>query len=222
MKKIYLILALLLVGEMIYAQSRSRSRSRSRSQVDVTTEFGIMGGVNFNSPKISALNTGGNELSDVGQGNIGFHIGLYSTIDFELFAIQPEVYYSQQGGIYKVNATQEHEFKLSLIQIPVLGRYNFLEYFHALVGPQFGIPIQAEVSFSGGSGVDVKDQIKGLDVAAVIGLGLTIPEYNVSGSLRWSKGFSEMIDEAGTSAGSVTSLKNSMIQISASYTFGDK
>ncbi|SMD37054.1 Outer membrane protein beta-barrel domain-containing protein [Reichenbachiella faecimaris] len=220
MKKSLFIIALLLVSQLMYAQSRSRSRSRSRTQVQ--TEFGVMGGVNFNSPKINALNTGGSELSDVGTGNIGFHVGIYATIDAELFAIQPEIYYSMQGGKYKINNTQEHEFKLNMIQIPVLGRYNFLEYFHALAGPQFGIPIQAEVSFSGGSGVDVKDQIKGLDVAAVIGIGLTIPEYNVSGSLRWSKGFSEMIEEAGTSAGSVTSMKNSMIQISASYAFGDK
>ncbi|WP_420579650.1 porin family protein [Reichenbachiella sp.] len=220
MKKILLILALLFVNELTQAQSRNRSRSRSRSQVDVTSEFGIMGGINFNNPKINALNTGGNELSDVGQGNFGFHIGLYSTIDFEMFAIQPEVYYSQQGGKFKVNTTQENEFKLSLIQIPLLGRYNFLEYFHVLAGPQFGIPIQAEVSFSGGSPTDVKDQIKGLDVAAVIGIGVTIPEYKVNGSLRWSKGFSQMIEEPGTTSGSVTSLKNSMIQISASYAFG--
>lgn len=218
MKKSLLILVLLIVSQLMYAQSRSRSRSRS--QVQAEAEFGIMGGINFNNPKVNALNTGGNELSDVGDGNFGFHVGLYSTIDFELFAIQPEVYFSQQGGKYMVNATQEHEFKLSLIQIPLLGRYNFLEYFHALAGPQFGIPIVAEVSFSGGAGTDVKDQIKGLDVSAVLGIGLTIPEYNVSGSLRWSKGFSEMIDEAGTSAGSVTSLKNAMIQISASYAFG--
>lgn len=222
MKKIYLLLALLLVSQLIMAQSRSRSRSRSRSQVEATAAFGVMGGINFNNPKINALTTGGNEVTDVGDGNFGFHVGLYSTIDFELFAIQPEVYFSQQGGKYRINATQEHEFKLSLIQIPLLGRYNFLEYFHVLAGPQFGIPIQAEVSFSGGSPTDVKDQIKGLDVAMVLGIGLTIPEYNVSGSLRWSRGFSEMIDEAGTSAGSVTALKNSMIQISASYAFGDK
>ncbi|WP_422361916.1 porin family protein [Reichenbachiella sp.] len=218
MKKLLLILALLCVNELVHAQPRNRSRSRS--QVNVTSEYGIMGGINFNSPKINALNTGGNELSDVGEGNFGFHIGLYSTIDFELFAIQPEVYFSQQGGKFKVNATQENEFKLSLIQIPLLGRYNFLEYFHVLAGPQFGIPVQAEVSFSGGSPVDVKDQIKGLDVSAVIGIGVTIPEYKVNGSLRWSKGFSEMIEEPGTTSGSVTSLKNSMIQISASYVIG--
>ncbi|MEP2026727.1 MAG: porin family protein [Reichenbachiella sp.] len=219
MKKLLFLLVLLSVSQLMYAQNRSRSRSRSQSKAEV--EFGVMGGVNFNSPKINAFDTGGSELSDVGSGGISFHIGIYSTIDVELFAIQPEIYYSMQGGKYSINNTQEHEFKLNLIQIPILGRYNFMEYFHVLAGPQFGIPIQAEVSFSGGPGVDAKDQIKGLDVAAVIGVGLTIPEYKVSGSLRWSKGFSEMIDEAGTSAGSVTSLKNSMIQISASYAFGD-
>ncbi|MEP5362590.1 MAG: porin family protein [Reichenbachiella sp.] len=220
MKKLLFLAALLFVSDIIEAQSRKRPSSRSRSQVNVTSEYGIMGGINFNGPKINALNTGGNELSDVGEGNFGFHIGLYSTIDFELFAIQPEVYFSQQGGKFKVNATQENEFKLSLIQIPLLGRYNFLEYFHVLAGPQFGIPIQAEVSFSGGTGIDVKDQIKGLDVSAVIGIGVTIPEYKVNGSLRWSKGFTEMIEEPGTTSGSVTSLKNSMIQISASYVIG--
>ena len=204
---------------MVSAQSRSRSRSRS--QVDVQTEFGIMAGVNFNNPKVNALNTGGTELTNVGSGNIGFHIGLYSTIDLELFAIQPEVYFSMQGGKYKVNNTQENEFKLNLIQIPVLYRYNFLEYFHVLAGPQFGIPIQAEVSFSGGASSDVKDQIKGLEFSGVLGLGLTIPEYNISGSLRWARGFTNMIDvENVTGSCSVAKLKDSMIQISASYAFG--
>ena len=184
-------------------------------------EFGVMAGINFNSPKINALNTGGNQLNDVGINSFGFHVGLYSTIDLELFAIQPEVYYSQQGGKYKVNNTQEHEIKMSFIQIPLLGRYNFLEYFHVLAGPQFGIPIQSEIAFAGGSPTDIKDQTKSLDVAAVIGIGLTVPDLGVNGSLRWSKGFSEMIDaENASGAGTVTSLKNSMIQISASYAFG--
>lgn len=184
-------------------------------------EFGMMGGINFNSPKINALNTGGTELKDVGTNSFGFHVGLYATIDAELFAIQPEIYFSQQGGKYKVNNTQEHELKMSFIQIPILGRYNFLEYFHVLAGPQFGIPVQSEVSFAGGSPTDIKDLTKGLDVAAVIGIGLTIPMVGVNGSLRWSKGFSQMIESGDASgAGTVTSLKNSMIQISASYAFG--
>ncbi|MEO9852547.1 MAG: porin family protein [Reichenbachiella sp.] len=191
------------------------------SSLFAQVEFGVMAGINFNSPKINALNTGGNQLNDVGINSFGFHVGLYSTIDLELFAIQPEVYYSQQGGKYKVNSTQEHEVKMSFIQIPLLGRYNFLEYFHVLAGPQFGIPIQSEIAFAGGSPTDIKDQTKSLDVAAVVGIGLTVPDLGVNGSLRWSKGFSEMIDaENATGAGTVTSLKNSMIQISASYAFG--
>lgn len=191
--------------------------SSAMAQVDV----GVMAGINFNSPKINALNTGGNELKDVGQNSFGFHFGLYTTIDFELFALQPEVYFSQQGGKYKVNTTQEHEVKLSFIQIPVLYRYNFLEYFHVLAGPQFGIPIKSEISFAGGSPIDIKDETKGLDVAAVVGVGLTIPQMGINGSLRWARGFSEMIDAEDISgAGAVTSLKNSMIQISASYSFG--
>ncbi|MEO9804203.1 MAG: porin family protein [Reichenbachiella sp.] len=191
------------------------------SSLFAQVEFGVMAGINFNSPKINALNTGGNQLNDVGINSFGFHVGLYSTIDLELFAIQPEVYYSQQGGKYKVNNTQEHEVKMSFIQIPLLGRYNFLEYFHVLAGPQFGIPIQSEIAFAGGSPTDIKDQTKSLDVAAVIGIGLTVPDLGVNGSLRWSKGFSEMIDaENASGAGTVTSLKNSMIQISASYAFG--
>jgi len=218
MKKVLFICCLLLVNQLIFAQSRSRSRSKSQVQ----TEFGMMGGVNFNNPKISALNTGGNQLSDLGSSNIGFHIGLYSTIDLELFAIQPEVYYSMQGGKYSVNNTQEFEMKMSFIQIPLLGRYNFLEYFHALLGPQFGIPIISEVVKTG-SGEDYKDYTKSLEISSVIGVGLTIPEYGISGSLRWVKGFSDMIDAENVSgSGNVTSLKNSMIQISASYAFGGK
>ncbi|UXX81231.1 PorT family protein [Reichenbachiella carrageenanivorans] len=184
-------------------------------------EFGLMGGVNFNSPKIDAINTGGHQLSDVGSSNIGFHLGLYATIDAALFAIQPEIYYSMQGGIFKINNTQEHELNMSFIQIPVLGRYNFLEYFHVLLGPQFGIPLKSEIAYASGSPVDIKAQTKGLDMSGVIGLGVTIPECNVSGSLRWSKGFSNMID-GDPADGRVTALKNSMIQISASFAFGDK
>lgn len=209
MKKIVLTLipCLLFVSNIVFAQ----------------VEAGVMAGINFNSPKISALTTGANEESDIGVNSFGFHVGLYATVDFELFAIQPEVYFSQQGGKYSFsNTTQEHEVKLSFIQIPILGRYNFLEYFHVLAGPQFGIPIINEISLAGGSPIDIKDQTKGLDVAAVIGVGLTIPDLGVNGSLRWSKGFSELIDgeTLNGGSGSVTSLKNSMIQISASYAFG--
>lgn len=207
MKKTIFILALILF----------MAKGTANAQVD----FGVMAGINFNSPKINALNTGGTELKDVGVNSFGFHVGLYATIDAELFAIQPEVYFSQQGGKYKVNNTQEHEIKLSMIQIPVLYRYNFLEYFHFLAGPQFGIPVQSEISFSGGAPTDIKDITKGLDVAMVLGVGLTVPEIGVNGSLRWARGFSQMIDAQGaTSAGTITSLKNSMIQISASYAFG--
>lgn len=207
MKKIILIL----VPVLMFLSGNSQA------QVD----FGVMAGINFNSPKINALNTGGTELKDVGINSFGFHVGLYATIDVEVFAIQPEVYFSQQGGKYKVNSTQEHELKLSMIQIPLMYRYNFLEYFHVLAGPQFGIPVQSEISFSGGSPTDIKDITKGLDVGMVLGVGLTVPEIGVNGSLRWARGFSDMIDAEGiTTAGTVTSMKNSMIQISASYAFG--
>ncbi|MEO9966232.1 MAG: porin family protein [Reichenbachiella sp.] len=184
-------------------------------------EFGMMGGLNFNSPKIDAIGTSG-ALSDVGSSSMGFHVGLYATIDFELFAIQPEIYYSMQGGTFKVNTTQENEVNMDFIQIPLLGRYNFLEYFHVLAGPQFGIPVKSEVSLSGGTPIDIKDFTKGLEVSAVLGVGINVPEVGISGSLRWARGLTNMIDidEASAGPGSVTSLKNSMIQISAAYAFG--
>ncbi len=129
-------------------------------------------------------------------------------VDYELadnmaISVQPQI--MGKGG--KQDETEQFfgsEFQLSYIEIPILFRYligsgNIQPFVEA--GPSIGFLSSAEVEFSDGDSIDIKDDLTGTDISLVFGAGANVPVGNNTffGALRIATGLSNIDD--GTDAG---------------------
>jgi outer membrane immunogenic protein len=156
--------------------------------------------------------------SDAKLGILG---GLYLTANLsEKIAIQPELYFSSMGS--KVNFDgDESTIKLGYLSVPVLLRYNITENVNLQLGPQLGFLMSAKAEADGDSG-DIKDDLKGIDFGAALGLGVDFGKFN--GGLRYVAGLSDINDISNSDLdGLDLTLKNSSFQIFVGYRlFGGK
>ena len=181
-------------------------------------KFGVKGGVNF-----SSIN--GDEAESF-DGRTSLHFGGVAEIMVsEKFAVQPELLYSAQGADY-----EENDFtgtvKLDYINVPVLAKFFVADGFSVEVGPQLGFLLSAKDEYDdlvgGGSGEeDIKDEAKGIDFAAALGLG-----YQTEGGLnfgaRYNVGLSKINDFDDTDPefdSSDISWKNGVIQVFVGFMF---
>ena len=189
--------------------------------------FGIRGGLNFSTASMnSAKQSPYTGPSNVGSGGVGFQFGMYGVMDFELFKIQPEVAYSIQKTKFDLGLNaQNPTYNISLIQIPILARYDFVEdKLHVHAGPRFGIPIVSKIEYAGGGSADIKDNTRGFEFSFVIGATgvIPIPDNEVGVTLRYIKGFTDMISEPfSQTPGGVSRYVGNMFQLSASYAFNN-
>lgn len=151
-------------------------------------KFGAKAGVNF-----SSIN---GDMADSFDGRTALHFGGVAEISVsEKFAIQPEILYSAQGADY-----EEEDFtgtvKVDYLNVPVLAKFFVAEGFSVEAGPQIGFLLSAkdEYDFDGGSGEDdIKDQAKGVEVAAALGLGYQL-ESGLNFGARYNIGLTEIND----------------------------
>ncbi|MGN6532965.1 MAG: porin family protein [Ginsengibacter sp.] len=128
-----------------------------------STHFGIKGGLNASSLNSSPSN------SDM-QTKIGFNAGFLAHIhtSSEYWAIQPEVYYSDEGA--KSKSTSDNKVDLGYINVPVLVQYMFGNGFRLEAGPQVGFLINAK-SKEGGTSTDIKSNMNSAVFSIPVGLG---------------------------------------------------
>ena len=162
-------------------------------------EFGLKGGLNFSSIKGDGIEGGDTRTSFHLGGLAHFHIN-------KMWAIQPELVYSGQGGSYSNGET----VKLNYINLPVLGQYMFGDGFRAETGPQFGFNVNAKSKFNGVE-TDVNDSFKGFALGWTFGLGY-LTKSNIGFDARYNLGLTD-ISENGSN------LKNGVWQIGLFYQF---
>ncbi len=128
-----------------------------------STHFGIKGGLNASSLNSSP------SISDM-QTKIGLNAGFLAHIHTasELWAIQPEVYYSSEGAKSKSNSADKME--LGYINVPVLVQYMFGNGFRVEAGPQVGFLMNAKAK-QGGTSTDIKNDLKSAVFSIPVGLG---------------------------------------------------
>ena len=124
--------------------------------------FGIKGGLNA-----SSLNYAGN--SDM-QTKIGFNLGLLAHIHThnKSWAIQPEIYYSDEGA--KSKAHNDIKTNLGFLNIPVLAQYMFDNGFRIEGGPQLNFLMSAKYK-NGNTSTDIKSRFNTADFSIPLGLG---------------------------------------------------
>jgi hypothetical protein len=154
--------------------------------------LGLRAGLNLSNNKFSA-----GSIDIKPDMKAGFLVGAYLTGNIsDNIAIQPELLFTTFGS----KGDDFGKTDLNYICIPVLLRYNFNEMVNIHVGPQFNMLMSAE-----NEGDDIKDDLKGLDVGALVGLGADFGPFNAG--VRYFAGLSNISEDDSFE------LKNSAFQI---------
>lgn len=180
---------------------------------------------------------------------VGFHAGGFVNFTFgQYIGLQPELLFSMQGGKQKlssivsqtalqyspvpINPNMRFSYTFDYINIPVLLDIKPFANFSILIGPQIGFNMYKSSTASAEgisetiSGNDFDDEFgedtfKSFDFAIVGGVQYTFIDHLTIGA-RYNFGltnaFSSSVNESGVDV-DVTGWKNSVIQISAGWTF---
>jgi hypothetical protein len=170
-----------------------------------TAHFGIKGGLNASSLNSTPSN------SDM-QTKIGFNLGLLAHIhtSSNQWAIQPEIYYSDEGAKSKSNSSAS--LNLGFINVPVLVQYMFDNGFRIEAGPQVGFLINAK-SKSSNVSVNVKDNFKKTNFSIPVGLG-----YLTSSGLGFDARYNFGISNLNNTSNS-TKIHSNVFQFGLFYQF---
>lgn len=141
----------------------------------------------FNAYNTSGDNTGSNEYK------IGLNIGMISHFHMgEQFALQPEIYFSQQGTSYKSNGN-DVDLNLNYVNIPVLFQYMFDNGFRIHAGPQLGLLASAKTKI-GNNNNDVKNNFNGTDIGVTVGMSYVKPSTGFGYDIRYNHGLTNIND----------------------------
>lgn len=185
-------------------------------------KFGLKAGLNI-------ANMGGDDMEDT-DSRLAPVFGAFVNFSLsEKVSFQPELLYSMKGA--KDSYTDSYEgvdvdidetARLDYLDIPLMFKFDVGGGFNLQAGPQLGLLLSAEIEQEGSSSVegmnisasetiDVKDDLKGMDLGLNIGAGYDFGALGVD--LRYNLGLSNIADyEDGD-------LKNSAIQVGVSYAF---
>ena len=189
MKKVLLIACIALFGFNVNAQGVS---------------FGAKAGVNFASLT-------GDDVDDL-DGRTSFHIGAVAEISIsEKFSVQPELIYSAQGAKESFEG-EDFELNVDYLNIPVLAKYYVAKGFSLEAGPQVGLLLSAKIK-AGGEEEDFKDEVKGIDFGANLGLGYKL-DNGLNFSAKYIVGLANISEDSDDS-----DVKNSVVQVSVGYSF---
>jgi hypothetical protein len=183
MKKV----SLLVLAMCVFAVSHSQIR------------FGVRGGLNIS-------NIVGKSVEGF-KSKAGIFIGGLAEVPvLEKLSVQPELFYSMEGG--KWDDEDGGKTSLSYIKLPVLAKYTLSSGFYGETGPQIGFLLKATDTWDGEK-QDIKEYLKKTDFSWVIGAGYYVrPEIGVH--VRYNVGLSSFYE----------SEKNSVFQVGVQYIFG--
>lgn len=199
MKKIFLLLGLIVfIASPLFSQD-GETASREIS-------FGVKAGVNFAS---ITGEIAGEDVDDF-DGRTGLHVGGVVNIPVsDVFAVQPEVVYSQQGF---TDEFMGYDIKgiFNFINIPVLADFTVAEGFSLQAGPQIGFTMTKDI--------EIEDETEEADdVESVIFDGAVGAQYRLPIGLffqaRYTFGLSNV------SSLSEDDVKNSVFSLSTGWFF---
>lgn len=195
MKKIMLILVVFTTTAIV-----------SNAQV----KFGVKAGLN-------GYTLGGDDVDgeDV-KTKIGFNAGGLVNIPIsQMFAFQPELIYSGEGGRI-TDGDDRANFNLNYINIPLLVQFTSTSGFYAEAGPQIGFLMSAKIDTKVGgvsSDQDIKDELKSTNFSAAVGAGFRMPSGLGIGA-RYNVGLGNISDDSNGD------IKTSGFQVGLSFLFG--
>ena len=170
--------------------------------------FGAKGGVNFS-------NFSGDGFSDFedGKARTAYHLGLVAEIPVSTrFSIQPELLYSAQGfDMVRIENSQDVEFQVDYITVPVMAKFYLVEGFNIHAGPQLGFLVENEISSEAGdTGLD-PENLNNFDLSLGLGAGYKFQSFFIYG--RYNAGMSEIYEDENVNT------KNSVVQAGIGFLF---
>ena len=168
---------------------------------------GIKGGLNI----YNINNNQGQKYDNL----LGFNLGLIGHVHLaKQLAFQPEIVYSAQGAKFTTAGVQT-KIQLGYINVPLLLQYMFDNGFRLQAGPQVGFLVNAK-SKTPNSNIDIKNNLKKVDVGLGAGIGYVNPATNFGIDARYNIGLSNINEN--------TSVKstNRGFQVGVFYLFHHK
>jgi Outer membrane protein beta-barrel domain len=192
MKKLILLVAIALFTFNVNAQG---------------VDFGVKAGANF-------ATIGGDDTDDLSS-RTSFHFGVTAGISVsDNFSVQPELVYSAQGASFDSDGVSG-DWKLDYLNLPIMAQFQVADGFSIEAGPQIGFLLSAKAEAEGEE-VDLKDFVKGLDLAAGIGVNYAMAS-GLNFGARYNLGLSNINDGEGSDD---FKNQNNVIQVSVGYRFG--
>lgn len=180
------------------------------SSAAMAQEFSFGPKVGYNNAKLE-----GKTFRDFHENNSinGFHIGLFAELRFNKIAIQPEVYYSSQGGQWTSTSSEhllEHNFNLDYVNVPIIFKYYLTNGIAIEAGPQAGFLTNSDLEFSDLNPDSPK--FNDFDFSINVGVSINLPLHLML-SARYNAGLTEVIDHQDVD------WKNRVMQLSIAYKF---
>ncbi|MGV8947397.1 MAG: porin family protein [Lutibacter sp.] len=140
---------------------------------------------------------------------IGFNVGIFAEIGLaDSFYIQPELFYSTQGGTFDYPIIGSTDLKLNYINLPIMFKYDVANRFYLEAGPQIGFLVAADLG-----DLDVKDAYESTDFGANFGLSYGFTE-KLFAQARYNIGLSNIVKDNGNDK-----VSNAVMSFSLGYKF---
>lgn len=142
----------------------------------------------------------------------GFHIGGYGNyFILEPLAVQMELLFTQKGSNWS-DPFFKGKDRLGYIDLPILIRYQIMEYLNVHAGPHLGFLVCAKQIPEDGDAMDAKDYYNSMDIALGFGIEGNLP-HNINLTVRYILGLADATTESEYWEG----WKNNVLQISLGY-----
>lgn len=154
------------------------------AQLDIN--YGLKTGLNYNVNGDLSISGGfAGFYEKVGsERDFGFHAGMYAHLNFTKLYVRPELLFTKTRSTYNHILSPASEFKLSMLEIPVLVGFRIIKPVSLYIGPTFQYIIDNK--FSTTFDLDIED-----DIVLGLNIGIALQLQKLGFDLRYSPGLSE-------------------------------
>ncbi len=165
MKKIFFIgIVFLACSNLMLAQSGE-------------TGFGIKAGISHNTNgDLKDLTNGETYDADAA---VGYHVGVFGTIDLPIIYLRPELIYTKTTSEY-----DGADFEMDRLDVPVLVGIEVIGPLHVFAGPNLQYIFNTELG-----NLDTTDPKDDLSIGLHAGLGVQLGRFGIDA--RYARGFSD-------------------------------